>query len=150
MKNKNEVRLNNIIFPFWMLLIIPGLWLIILPANFVIDSLVILITMSIIGIEGKGKIYRKTILKAWIFGFISDLIGTLTVFICSYIYGGGGFDDDPAVTMPGIIVAAIMIYVFNYFLTFKKYDKKLRFKLAISLAIFTAPYTFLIPTSWMI
>ena len=145
---KKDFKLYNIIFPIWMLMMIPPLWLAILPANFIIDSLVILITMAAIGIYPKWEMYKKTILKVWIFGFLSDIIGTAVIFLLSMIINEG-FDDSPEFIIPGLVVAAILIFAFNYFVSFKKYDIGTRFKMALSLAIFTAPYTFLIPTSWL-
>ena len=44
MTNK-PVKLYNAIFPIWILIIFPTTWLIVLPANFVIDLLVMLITL---------------------------------------------------------------------------------------------------------
>ena len=146
---KKDLKLYNIIFPIWLLLLVPPVWLLVLPANFIVDSLVILITMDAIGITRKKKMYKKSIFKVWIFGFLSDIIGTLFVLGASIIFNEGGLGDDPAFTIPGVIIAAVMIFIFNYLISFKRYDKATRFKMAISLAIFTAPYTFLIPTSWI-
>ena len=145
---KKDLKLYNIIFPIWLLLLVPPVWLVILPANFIVDSLVILITMMVIGIHQKRKMYIKSIFKVWIFGFISDIIGTAVIFALSVLINKG-FDDNPAFTIPGVLIAAIMIFIFNYLFSFKKYDKGTRFKMALSLMIFTAPYTFLIPTSWI-
>ncbi len=44
MKNK-DIKLYNVIFPFWMILLFPSVWFIVLPGNFIIDSLVLLISM---------------------------------------------------------------------------------------------------------
>jgi hypothetical protein len=42
-----------------------------------------------------------------------------------------------------------LIFVFNYFFTFKKLDKMLKMKLSVIFAVVTAPYTFLIPSAWL-
>jgi hypothetical protein len=61
----------------------------------------------------------------------------------------GQMGDEPYLTIPGLLISAGLIFVFNYFITFKKIDKKLRFKLSIIYTIITAPYTFLIPMNWI-
>ena len=51
---KGRVKLYNVLFPVWMLMMFPGMWLIILPGNFIIDSLVLLITMKRREAKSKG------------------------------------------------------------------------------------------------
>ena len=146
MKNK-EIRFYNILFPIWMLMLIPTAWIAVLPINFIVDSLVILITMKAIGVKYKGKMYRKSILKVWIFGFVADMIGAGALLGAMYadIFRG----DEIYLTLPAMLIAALFIFIFNYKISFKEYDKATRLKMAINLAIFTAPYTFLIPISWI-
>ena len=43
-----DVKLYNVLFPFWMLLMFPITWAIVLPGNFIIDSLVLLLVMAIL------------------------------------------------------------------------------------------------------
>ena len=45
---KKEIKLYNVIFPIWMLILIPPLWLVVLPGNFLIDLLVLYISMRIL------------------------------------------------------------------------------------------------------
>lgn len=146
MKNK-EIRFYNILFPIWMLMLMPTAWIAVLPINFIVDSLVILITMKAIGVKYKGKMYRKSILKVWIFGFVADMIGAGALLGAMYadIFRG----DEIYITLPAMLIAALFIFIFNYKISFKEYDKATRLKMAINLAIFTAPYTFLIPISWI-
>jgi hypothetical protein len=49
--------------------------------------------------------------------------------------------------VPGVLIAAALIFVFNYYITFRKDEKSLRMRLSLIFAIATAPYTFLIPSS---
>ena len=51
-----------------------------------------------------------------------------------------------------VIITAIIIFLGNYFLCFRdtKLEKPQRKILALSLAIFTAPYLFYLPTEWFI
>ena len=52
---KKDVTLYNVIFPFWMLLLIPQVWLIVLPGNFLIDSLVLIISMFALKMDNKKQ-----------------------------------------------------------------------------------------------
>lgn len=146
MKNK-EIRFYNILFPIWMLMLMPTAWIAVLPINFIVDSLVILITMKAIGVKYKGKMYRKSILKVWIFGFVADMIGAGALL--GAMYADIFLGDEIYITLPAMLIAALFIFIFNYKISFKEYDKATRLKMAINLAIFTAPYTFLIPISWI-
>lgn len=148
MKNIKEIRLYNVLFPIWMLLIIPTAWIAVLPANFIVDSLVLLITAKKIGILEKG-IYKKHILRVWIFGFIADLIGAGILLGSLYIFEDFFRGDELIITLPAMLVSAVMIFLFNYRFSFSELDKGARLRMALSFAIFTAPYTFLIPLNWI-
>ena len=62
-ENKNEFKLYNVIFPFWMLILFPYFWLVIFPVNFIIDSLVLLVAMFALKIQDKKAYYKKHIVK---------------------------------------------------------------------------------------
>lgn len=146
---KGKTKLYNVLFPVWMLMMFPGMWLIILPGNFIIDSLVLLITMKILNYADKKMFYKKHILKIFLFGMLADIIGALFIFLMMYVFEIGNMGDELYLTIPGLLIAGLMIFIFNYFITFKKLDKKERLRLSLIFAIITAPYTYLIPTSWI-
>lgn len=146
---KKEMRLYNILFPIWFLLFIPITWVVVLPANFVIDSLVILITMKMIGVKFKKRMYKESILKVWGFGFLSDIIGAAFLFVTMWILDLAVPGEDYLYLAIAVLISAIFIFIFNYKISFKGYDRNTRFKMALSLAILTAPYTFLIPLDWI-
>ena len=143
------MRLYNILFPIWFLLFIPITWVVVLPANFVIDSLVILITMKMIGVKFKKRMYKESILKVWGFGFLSDIIGAAFLFVTMWILELAVPGEDYLYLAIAVLISAIFIFIFNYKISFKGYDRNTRFKMALSLAILTAPYTFLIPLDWI-
>lgn len=149
MQNKsNKTRLYNVIFPLWMLILLPQMWLIVLPGNAIIDSLVLIISMHILKMENKLQIYKKCILKVFAFGLLADIVGSAYLLLTALVLGLGDMGDELYLTIPALIISAILIFVFDYFISFKKFDKPKRFKLALIFAIVTAPYTFLIPSSW--
>ena len=146
---KNNIKLYNVLFPFWMLLLFPQVWLIVLPGNFIIDSLVLIISMLVLKISEKKQFYKQHILKIFGFGMLSDIIGSAYMFLLMWAFEVGSMGDELYLTLPALFISAVLIFVSNYFVTFKKTDKELRLKLSVIFAIVTAPYTFLVPSSWL-
>ena len=144
-----KTKLYNVLFPFWMLLLFPQLWLIVLPGNFIIDSLVLLVSLCILKIADKKQWYKKHIVKIFAFGMLSDIIGAAYMLFMMIVFEVGRMGDELYLTIPALIISAVLIFVFNYYVTFKKAEKELRFKFALIFAIVTAPYTFLVPSSWL-
>lgn len=148
MKNKSN-KLYNLIFPVWLLRVFPLMWLIIIPGNFIIDSLVLIISMYILKIDSKKQFYKKHIFKVYLFGMLSDLIGVAYMFLLMFVFQTVNRGDELILTIPGVLVSASLIFIFNYFISFRKIDKKERIKLSLIYAIITAPYTFMIPLDWI-
>ena len=145
---KKDVTLYNVLFPFWMLLLVPSLWLIILPGNFVIDSLVLLAAMAIYKVVDRKRWYKHYIVPIFCFGILSDLIGS-GYMLLMVVLNVSRMGDEWYLTVPAILIAAAAIFLLNYFVTFRREDKAIRLKMALTFAIVTAPYTFLIPSSWL-
>ncbi|NLM03726.1 MAG: hypothetical protein GX214_01760, partial [Clostridiales bacterium] len=166
---KSEVKLYNLIFPIWLLWLIPVTWLIVLPANFIIDLTVIVITMKFLKIPDIKDNVKLIIFKVWIFGFLADFIGTVSMFIVNIVdfdyqskLGSWWYKNisNPVSYNPfesiyallwvtlSLLITGFFIYLFNYKFSLNKtnLDKSQRKKIALSLAIFTAPYVFYIPT----
>lgn len=172
MRPMKDRKLYNVIFPVWMLWIFPLTWIFVLPANFIIDSLVVVITLKIMKAEEIKKIYKKVIWKVWGFGFLSDFIGVLVLIGAMFIEGWleegssmarwwsdyitgpvcyNAFENPFAflwVTL-AVLSAGIAIYFFNYKISFKKLELEVRTKkkLALFLAVFTAPVLFYLPSA---
>ena len=171
MTNK-PVKLYNAIFPIWILIIFPTTWLIVLPANFVIDLLVMLITLKCMKVPDIRRNTFPIIFGVWATGFVADILGSLglmcltmtisnvqTPFLLwwnnvlnAIIYNP--FKNAFAVLIITIfvIISAVIIFLANYFICFRKakLEKTKRKILALSLAIFTAPYLLYLPTEWFI
>lgn len=145
--HKNDIKLYNIPFPFWMLLLFPQAWAILLPGNLIIDSIVLIISMFALKLSEKKHFFKQHILKVWGFGMLSDIIGAAYMFVLIWAFEVGSMGDELYLTLPALFISALLIFVLNYFVTFKKTDKALRFKLSLIFTIVTAPYTFLIPSS---
>ena len=162
MKRK-EIKLYNLIFPVYMLWLIPPVIFIIGILNFIIDSIVVLITKKILKIENIFAKYKKVILKVWIFGFLADFIGALFLFFMSGLFEGlnipikYNIDYNPfgniyalIITFLGILISGILIFIFNKKICYKKIDitEKQKFILSLIMSIATAPYLFLLPMNW--
>lgn len=159
MKNK----LYNVIFPIWFLIIFPISWIFVLPSNFIIDSIVFLCSLKLLSVSNIKKIYKSCILKIWIVGFLADIIGSGVLFIPQLLPSNSVFENiikasisNPFANIEGFLyvtfaflVSVILIYVINFKYTLKKIDieNKIKVKIAVILAIFTAPYFFFYPTS---
>ena len=147
-KGKNGVRLYNVLFPLWFILLVPQLWAAVLPANFIIDSLVLLLGMLALRMEQRRTWYKRCILWVFIFGLLSDVIGSIYMIAMLYM-GIGSMGDEPILTIPAILIAAVLIFLFDYFVSFRKMHGKERLILSLAFAVLTAPYTFLVPSSWL-
>ena len=170
-----EVKLYNMLFPMYLLWLVPAVWIIIIPANFIVDSIVLLLTLTALKLP-RIPIYKKTVFKVWGYGFLADLIGSIFLFIVSQgsyaiAYSNISLSEtykaalnnfrlaveyNPysnflalAATLIGIAIASVCIYFFNLRRVFKNIDIDLHDKkrLALMLAIFTAPYMLLIPAN---
>ena len=132
-----------------MFTLIPPMWLVIIPGNFVIDSIVLLISLWALKIADKGNWYKKHIFKIFAFGFLADILGSAFLLLLLAVFGDVIVDFELLFTLLATVVSALLIFVFNYFFTFKKSEASLRFRLSLIFAIATAPYTFMIPTAWL-
>ena len=148
-KKKKDIKLYNALFPFWMILLFPQLWAIVIPGNFIIDSIVLIISMLVLKMSDKKQFYKRHIFKIYGFGMLSDIIGSAYMYFLMRKFNVGSMGDELYLTLPALLISAVLIFVFNYFITFKKTDKALRWKLSLIFAIVTAPYTFLVPSSWL-
>ena len=143
-----EVRLYNVLFPLWMLMLFPVTWLVVLPGNFLIDSLVLLISLRVLKIADRKTWYKRHILKIFGFGMLADVIGAALLLAAMFLELGN-MGDEPYLTLPAVMLSGVLIFVFNYFVTFRRADQPVRLRLALTFAIVTAPYTFLVPSGWL-
>ncbi len=165
MKNNNDIRLYNVMFPLWMLILFPMTWLVVIPANFIIDSVVLLITIKCLKLDNMKLIYKKSILKVFLFGFLADFVGGLIMLLSQFIpysQDNWWYENmtnaiafNPFENVFSFIyvliatsVAGYLIYLFNYKFSFKNLEIELAKKkrIALSIAIFTAPYLFFFPS----
>jgi hypothetical protein len=163
------IKLYNVIFPIWFLMFFPPIILVTLAGNFIIDSLVVLACYRAFKLTdtvgGFKAFYKGSIIKVWLYGFLADFAGAAILFISGtmgdYIglpheiisaihYDPFGHPAATIITIFAMLVSAALIYLFNYRTVFKKRieNSKIRFKVVLTLAVVTMPWTFLLPTKW--
>ena len=161
---QKNLKLYNIFFPFWSLFLFPQFFLLSLPVNFLIDSVVFLLAAKTLKLQNLKNIYKKGIRKIRGFGFLADIIGAIFLFLSNYIkdrlelpdtflvgvnYNPRGHRASLLWTIITLLISGFLIFYFNYRWSFSEInlsdqDKR---KLALRLAIFTAPYIFLVSLS---
>ena len=100
-------------------------------------------------IADKKQSYKRYIFKIFGFGLLADFIGSAFILLMMIVFSVGRRGDEWYLTLPALLISAAMIFILNYRFTFRQLDKPLRWKLALSFAMATAPYTFFVPTSWV-
>ena len=160
MKQDRSIRLYNVMFPIWFFFFLPPIWLVMLPVNFGVDTLVLMLSARRQQVEDRKALWKKHILPVWGIGFLGDLIGAGLVFLIYLVVAESPlvdtwmnpvlFPGTTIISIPGVVLAGVMIYILNRKLTFRKstLDAAVIHKLCLHLAVFTAPYTMLIPLYW--
>lgn len=161
-----DMKIYNIIFPLWFVLFLPPIILLTLIGNFIIDSLVVIFCFYMYRLSREGyelgTFYKNNIVKVWLFGFIGDAIGAAALFLIqmlTYILNLNSewisaanfypFENTIAVTIIiiCILIAGVFIFLFNYLFMYKDINnKKLKFKISLTVALITMPWTFLVPS----
>lgn len=159
-------KLYNVIFPIWLILMVPPVVLFVIPSNFIIDSFVLIIGFKILKLTGWFTKYKNSILKVWIVGFIVDIFGSLLLLITQFVSVNEYLYQNlvyPLIWNPFesviafiyvllvVIICGILIYIVNYKFSFNKTDLDNRSKKTISLllGIITVPYLFFFPTAYI-
>ncbi|MBQ6436125.1 hypothetical protein IJJ27_01015 [bacterium] len=163
---KKNIRLYNLLFPVWLLIWIPSwLWLVIIPANYLIDYSVLFLSLT------EDKQHRKKLChqlswKICLAGFAADLLGSLVLFGLLYtdtaeapmwwqqLVRALAWDLWHHAGAVGLTVAVIMlVMILIYFFDRKILQVSLGIKQArrsaLMLAVLTAPYFFLLLTAWI-
>ena len=159
-----EVRLYNILFPVWLLVFLPTyLWFLLIPANYLIDALVLWLSIRKIS----SLSYKSALKKTWricLVGFAADLAGALFLLLISYLdlnywwwknlqysvmWNPFSSILGLIVTLLGIALSAILIYYLDKRILSKMdvVPQEQISRVAMNLAVFTAPYLFLFPSN---
>ena len=163
MRTRRRPAFYNVMFPLWMLIWFPSwLWLLLIPANYLIDRLVL--WWSLGSAEDRQRFCRQHTWKICLAGFASDFAGSLLLlgaYLSLSSYDGGwahdiiwglGFNPFSSVvgllvTVAAIALSGMCIYALDLRIIRKTglSEDQSRHS-ALMLAVFTAPYLFLIPS----
>lgn len=93
---KRDIKLYNLIFPMWGIyfyaILFPYFFVLLLPANFIVDTVMLLLLFFLFKVPEKKELYRRGIWKAWGFGFLADFLAqgfwssSAVRFRCHFIY----------------------------------------------------------------
>lgn len=167
MKNSDK-RLYNVIFPIWLLVFFPSyLWLILIPAYYLIDRIVL--RWSLGDMSDKNLFCRKNTWKICLAGFLGDFVGSIALFFASQLLSGlggkrfsflqmagEGIMFDPftnilavLVVIAAIALSAVCIYKLDKSILGKtELDPEQIARAALRLVLFTAPYLYHVPSRW--
>lgn len=169
--NKKEVKLYNILFPIWMLIFFPSwLWLLLIPANYLIDRLVLYWSLG--AMPDKSTFCRKHTWKICIAGFLCDFCGALILYLAymiapwvdydsplksliDQIEEGIAFNPFNSIAsfltiVVSVAVAGLLIFFIDRkILTKAGLDAEQARKSALRLALITAPYLYFFPSQLM-
>lgn len=156
---KKELRLYNMVMPVWMLVIFPIAWIPVLALNFGIDSLVLFLILKKRGYTNIKAVWKRSIVKLWLFGMLSDIIGGGLMIGLNLLYDEVLGLHKAAYSMyynpwihPGALIsvllcmaaASCLIYLFDSRISFRKAidDPAERRRLALLFAVITSPWLF--------
>lgn len=155
---KRDIKLYNLIFPMWGIyfyaLMFPYFYVLLLPANFIVDTVMLLLLFFLFKVPEKKELYRDSIWKTWGFGFLADfvaagaLVGISSVVSLPFdiykpISSVGAF----FFATVGVVLAGVLIYFFHIKFVWKglPLEEGKKKKIALGMAILTAPYLMYLP-----
>lgn len=165
---KSDNKIYNILLPIWLIIFFPSwLWLLLIPANYLIDRIVLMWSLG--DMPEKGLFCRNHNWKICLAGFASDYAGAILLFALNQLMFGMNDDVNSfiskaadglmlnpfsnvlslVIVIAAIVLSTVCIYKLDKsILTKAGLDIDQAKKSAIRLAIITAPYVYLIPSEW--
>ena len=172
---KKEVKFCSIYFPFYALILLDfRRFLLMFPINFAVTAGVLFAVLRLSKVSEWKPVWKQSVGRLFGFGLLADVVGVLFRFLpllteklfrllgmtkaanylCKYwsdvvIYNiyMNHLERSLTWTVLSIIAAGICVFVFDYYFALPKVvaDKKLRRRIALCMAIVTAPYSFMNP-----
>ena len=166
----SEYRVYNLIFPVYGILLFPNpFWIILIPVNYLIDRFVLSLGLKREHVfeertEQKAFLHH-TVWKICIAGFAADFIGASIIIFrdlyksffsqetmqaINYAVYGTPFASSAGliVFLLAILIAAVCIILFDRHILIKAgLDAHTAVRIAVLMAVITAPYMILIPTN---
>ena len=156
-KEPRFTRYYNVLFPIWMLVWYPLLFIVLIPANYLVDTFVLSFSLKEESIRKPFR--RKHSWKICLMGFLADFIGSAFLFAIIMLTDGNyelvnAICYDPfhnplafLIILVAVAISAVVIYFGDLWILKKAgLDEAQARRSALFLAILTAPYFFLFPT----
>lgn len=150
---KRDIKLYNLIFPMWGIyfyaILFPYFFVLLLPANFIVDTVMLLLLFFLFKVPEKKELYRRSIWKAWGFGFLADFLAAGVLVILSSAVSLPFNEYAPFSSVGaflfatvGVVLAGVLIYFFHIKFVWKGIllEEGKKKKIALGMAILTAPY----------
>ena len=162
-KLMKQVRFYNVIFPLWLLIMFPipaVATLLCVLGNGLIDALVLYFGAKRQRVTMGKMTFVKTWLKVFVTGWTMDFLVALVLLLVSIVLpyelaSAIQFDAFShwgafVIVTCAVVLTAYLIYVVNLKLSFRKLDISIeqKKKMALYMAVWTAPYLFYLPTIW--
>ena len=148
--------------PIWFMLASPSMWLIVLPFDFLITTLMLWVSAKVFSAGSFRELFRRAILKLWLACFAGQLLASVFLFLSQGYFGEWWYEyittpvalnplDNPfsaLFTGLGLAVAGVFTFLMDRHFAFKKLDlsDELRRKLALGLALLTLPTAYFLPS----
>jgi len=141
-----------VVLPLWMTMHMTPWLVVTLIGNFLLDTVVLLVVLKAFQVPMKKDVKIRTVLMAWVFGFICDFVIVIIILILANSIPE--FDIyDPYSHLSGIIVMIMMIiismvltfYMIRYLMNRVAVKANHAIQISIVMALCTVPYYILIP-----
>ena len=166
----SEYRVYNLIFPVYGILLFPNpFWIILIPVNYLIDRFVLSLGLKREHVfeertEQKAFLHH-TVWKICIAGFAADFIGASIIIFrdlyksffsqetmqaINYAVYGTPFASSAGliVFLLAVMIAGIFVFLFDRHILIKAgLNERTAVRIAVLMAVITAPYVILIPTN---
>ena len=148
--------------PIWFMLSSPSLWLIVLPFDFLVTVLMLWISNKVFRVASFRELFRTSAVKAWLVGFVGQIVGGLVLFISQGYFGEWWYEyittpvvlnplDNPyslVFTMVGVAACGVFVFFLDRGFSFKNLAASAegKRKLAVGLALLTLPMLYFLPS----
>lgn len=161
MKPTRDFYLYNVIFPTFLFFYFPPLLGIAAGANLILDAVVLFSALWFFHV----KIRRRLVLlmQLWACGLLADIVGSLFLILVGMSEQWLGnnvslldeyfiYSTPQSIVFFGIsvILSGVLIYRFDLKVLKRRLTLNQSRRIALAFAVITAPYTFLIPTNWLV
>lgn len=169
-----KIKLYNIIAPLWFLVLMPQTWIFGIVINILWDILVTTVIFKAWNVQKKREKIKKIIGKIWFFGFAAGILAEIPILLLGAAAPDGegltGFASwweenlswavmyDPLHSIPSFLIVTLCILLAGWciYKWNKKYSLKQvaeeevqRKKMALALAVCTAPYSLYVSSAFL-